>query len=145
MFLQIHTLTSYHASLLNRDDAGLAKRIPFGDQTRLRISSQCLKRHWREALKSMDLPHSSQTRKFFAEIERRLREEKEIPTELAQTLALELKTLLLTTSDKESSSDQTESKEVGELTMEQPSLFGRPEQDYLVSLVLQSARSATGE
>ena len=31
MFLQIHTLTSYAAALLNRDDAGLAKRIPFGN------------------------------------------------------------------------------------------------------------------
>ncbi|MCV5263720.1 type I-E CRISPR-associated protein Cas7/Cse4/CasC, partial [Escherichia coli] len=50
MFLQIHTLTAYPASLLNRDDAGLAKRIPFGNATRLRVSSQCLKRHWREDL-----------------------------------------------------------------------------------------------
>ncbi|MCC6133141.1 MAG: type I-E CRISPR-associated protein Cas7/Cse4/CasC [Acidobacteria bacterium] len=46
-FLQIHTLTSYPASLLNRDDAGFAKRIPFGGASRIRISSQCLKRHWR--------------------------------------------------------------------------------------------------
>ncbi len=46
-FIQIHTLTSYPASLLNRDDAGFAKRIPFGGFTRTRISSQCLKRHWR--------------------------------------------------------------------------------------------------
>ncbi|HFE43961.1 MAG TPA: type I-E CRISPR-associated protein Cas7/Cse4/CasC [Nannocystis exedens] len=46
-FLQLHTLTSYPASLLNRDDVGLAKRIPFGSAPRLRISSQCLKRHWR--------------------------------------------------------------------------------------------------
>lgn len=46
-FLQLHTLTSYSASLLNRDDAGFAKRLPFGGATRTRISSQCLKRHWR--------------------------------------------------------------------------------------------------
>lgn len=46
-FIQIHTLTPYHASLLNRDDAGFAKRIPFGGAVRTRISSQCLKRHWR--------------------------------------------------------------------------------------------------
>ena len=46
-FLQLHTLTSYPASLLNRDDAGFAKRIPFGGSVRTRISSQCLKRHWR--------------------------------------------------------------------------------------------------
>ena len=46
-FLQIHTLHSYPAALLNRDDSGLAKRMPFGDAVRTRISSQCLKWHWR--------------------------------------------------------------------------------------------------
>jgi CRISPR system Cascade subunit CasC len=46
-FLQIHYLTSYPASLLNRDDLGFAKRIPFGSAMRTRVSSQCLKRHWR--------------------------------------------------------------------------------------------------
>lgn len=48
-FLQIHTLHSYTAALLNRDDSGLAKRIPYGGALRTRISSQCLKRHWRMA------------------------------------------------------------------------------------------------
>jgi len=46
-FLQVHWLTSYPATLLNRDDSGLAKRLPFGEASRTRISSQCLKRHWR--------------------------------------------------------------------------------------------------
>ena len=48
-FLQIHTLHSYTAALLNRDDTGLAKRLPYGGSQRTRISSQCLKRHWRMA------------------------------------------------------------------------------------------------
>ena len=48
-FLQIHSLHSYPAALLNRDDSGLAKRMPFGGAVRTRISSQCLKRHWRTA------------------------------------------------------------------------------------------------
>lgn len=48
-FLQIHTLHSHPAALLNRDDSGLAKRMPFGGSVRTRISSQCLKRHWRVA------------------------------------------------------------------------------------------------
>ena len=48
-FLQIHTLHSYPGALLNRDDSGLAKRMPFGGAVRTRISSQCLKRHWRKA------------------------------------------------------------------------------------------------
>lgn len=53
-FLQVHTLTSYAAALLNRDDSGLAKRLPYGGALRTRISSQCLKRHWRIA----DDPHA---------------------------------------------------------------------------------------
>lgn len=46
-FIQLSTLSSYPAVLLNRDDSGLAKRIPFGGASRIRVSSQCLKRHWR--------------------------------------------------------------------------------------------------
>jgi CRISPR system Cascade subunit CasC len=48
-FLQIHTLHSYTAALLNRDDTGQAKRLHYGGSSRTRISSQCLKRHWRTA------------------------------------------------------------------------------------------------
>lgn len=48
-FIQIHTLHSHPAALLNRDDSGLAKRMPFGDAVRTRVSSQSLKRHWRDA------------------------------------------------------------------------------------------------
>ena len=33
-FLQIHTLHSYTAALLNRDDSGLAKRLTFGGVSR---------------------------------------------------------------------------------------------------------------
>lgn len=54
-FIQIHTLHSYPGTLLNRDDAGLAKRLPFGGVERLRVSSQCLKRHWRMAEDEMAL------------------------------------------------------------------------------------------
>ena len=53
-FLQIHTICAYTAALLNRDDSGLAKRLPYGEALRTRISSQCLKRHWRTAQN----PHS---------------------------------------------------------------------------------------
>jgi CRISPR system Cascade subunit CasC len=57
-FLQIHTLHSYTAALLNRDDSGFAKRLPYGGTMRTRISSQCLKRHWRMAEND---PHSVQS------------------------------------------------------------------------------------
>ena len=66
-FIQIHTLHTYPAALLNRDDAGLAKRLPLGNAMRTRISSQCLKRHWRKAedrfaLKELDLPMAVRSR-----------------------------------------------------------------------------------
>jgi CRISPR system Cascade subunit CasC len=69
-FLQLHTLTSYPAVLLNRDDAGLAKQIPFGSAVRTRISSQCLKRHWRthpgpDSLASLGIDLSVRSRETF--------------------------------------------------------------------------------
>lgn len=46
-FLQIHLLTSYPPSNLNRDDLGRPKTAVMGGVPRLRISSQSLKRVWR--------------------------------------------------------------------------------------------------
>ena len=46
-FLQFHLLTAYGPSNLNRDDTGRPKSIVFGGVTRLRVSSQSLKRAWR--------------------------------------------------------------------------------------------------
>lgn len=49
MFVQIHTLTGYAGVLLNRDDTGMAKRMPYGDSVRTRTSSQFTKRKIRFA------------------------------------------------------------------------------------------------
>ncbi len=46
-FLQLHFLTFYPPSNLNRDDLGRPKSAIIGGSTRLRISSQALKRTWR--------------------------------------------------------------------------------------------------
>ncbi|UMM64419.1 type I-E CRISPR-associated protein Cas7/Cse4/CasC [Aristophania vespae] len=46
-FLQIHCLTFYPPSNLNRDDMGAPKTATIGNSTRIRISSQSLKRAWR--------------------------------------------------------------------------------------------------
>ncbi|MCP5497273.1 MAG: type I-E CRISPR-associated protein Cas7/Cse4/CasC [Leptospiraceae bacterium] len=46
-FIQIHLLTSYPPSNLNRDDLGRPKTAIMGGANRLRISSQSLKRAWR--------------------------------------------------------------------------------------------------
>ncbi len=46
-FIQLHLLTSYPPSNLNRDDLGRPKTAIIGGTERLRISSQSLKRAWR--------------------------------------------------------------------------------------------------
>jgi len=46
-FLQLHLLTSYPPSNLNRDDLGRPKTAVMGGAPRLRVSSQSLKRAWR--------------------------------------------------------------------------------------------------
>jgi CRISPR system Cascade subunit CasC len=48
-FLQLHALTSYPPANLNRDDLGRPKTAVFGGCNRLRISSQSLKRAWRQS------------------------------------------------------------------------------------------------
>jgi len=73
-FIQIHTLHNYPAALLNRDDAGLAKRLPYGDAIRTRISSQCLKRHWRMAddrfaLSNLNVPMAIRSRGFAEKVQ----------------------------------------------------------------------------
>lgn len=46
-FIQLHLLTSYAPSNLNRDDLGRPKTARMGGTERLRVSSQSLKRNWR--------------------------------------------------------------------------------------------------
>ncbi|MGX7902627.1 type I-E CRISPR-associated protein Cas7/Cse4/CasC, partial [Klebsiella pneumoniae] len=46
-FIQLHLLTAYPVANLNRDDTGAPKTVMLGGATRLRISSQSLKRAWR--------------------------------------------------------------------------------------------------
>jgi len=48
-FIQLHILASYPPSNLNRDDLGRPKTAIMGNTQRLRISSQSLKRAWRQS------------------------------------------------------------------------------------------------
>ncbi len=134
MFLQIHFLTSYHASLLNRDDAGLAKRIRFGGAERLRVSSQCQKRHWREwMMPRTPLPGGVRSRHFFSRIVKRELVEGGVDEALAHELVLALaKSLLTAAGDKDAVDPKT-------LEMKQPVLFGRPEADYFLALLREAA------
>jgi CRISPR system Cascade subunit CasC len=132
MFIQIHTLVSYPASLLNRDDAGLAKRIPFGNASRLRVSSQCLKRHWREDVTQQlpEIPDGLRTRSFFTRAVKPRFVAAGLTEEVAAMLAEALAGGLIK-GGVDKGGD-----------MSQPVLFGAREADYLVQFALESVKGA---
>lgn len=132
MFLQIHTLTSFAAALLNRDDAGLAKRIPFGNAERMRVSSQCLKKHWRDELhRVLDLPGGIRSRMFFArEVFPRA-----VTAGVDETAAKMMTEALL------KKLVQGGQDTANPLRLNQPVLFGKPEADYFVRLIAECAKS----
>jgi len=134
MFLQIHFLTSYHATLLNRDDVGLAKRINFGGTPRLRVSSQCQKRHWREwMLEQKVVPRGFRTRHFFSRIVKKRLVDDGMDEQVAHDLILQLSKGLLSAAGGKEVIDQKT------LAMKQPVLFGKPESDYFVQLIQKAS------
>jgi len=134
MFLQIHFLTSYHATLLNRDDAGLAKRIVFGGAPRLRVSSQAQKRHWREWLtRQTELPSGIRSRHIFSrELKRRL-VESGIDEEMAHSLIFHLANAIFRAAGEKDAIDKKT------LRMNQPIFLGNPEINYMFTLLKEAA------
>jgi CRISPR system Cascade subunit CasC len=146
-FLQIHTLTSYPGTLLNRDDAGFAKRLPFGGSTRTRVSSQCLKYHWRNfqgenALH--DVEEFEPTFRSRETFQRKLAKpliDEGYPEPLVRAGTGSLKEFLL--SGKKASKSEIENlinpgekdDSWGELETSQITIFGEPEMRYLRDLV----------
>jgi CRISPR system Cascade subunit CasC len=134
-FLQIHTLTSYPAALLNRDDAGFAKRIPFGGRTRTRISSQCLKRHWRSfegqnSLNSIGLQSSIRSRLTFERFIYQPLVDGGIDKNIAHAATVAVMEQVL---GKSAKAKQNEEDGAG-LQTGQLTVLGRPEVDYLLSV-----------
>ena len=149
-FLQLHTLTSYPASLLNRDDVGFAKRIPFGGNERTRISSQCLKRHWRTADDDYALdrievggervPMSVRSRRTFEIHLLNPMKEAGIDAEIATAAVEEVLKWVL----PEGKAKQAKEDEDGEESVrtQQVTVIGRPEVEYLRSLAEKIAGDA---
>ena len=142
-FIQIHTLTSYPGALLNRDDAGFAKRLPFGGVTRTRISSQCLKYHWRHndseyGLYQDDVPHTVRSRQTFRQLVAQPLIDDGYPPRLVTCVVNALKELVLS---GKSVPDGTHKKVLqGEIDLDsalntsQVTIFGEPEVHYLRQL-----------
>lgn len=142
-FIQIHTLHTYPAALLNRDDAGLAKRLPLGNAVRTRISSQCLKRHWRVtddqfALSKLDVPMAIRSRGTLELISQRI-QKNGIAAALSQAAAEALRDAgLLDKGGKDKKGEDA-------LKTGQAVLMGLPEIDYLVSRCTELAQTSPDE
>jgi CRISPR system Cascade subunit CasC len=140
-FIQIHTLHNYPGALLNRDDAGLAKRLPYGDAIRTRISSQCLKRHWRVAedhfsLANLGVPMAVRSRQTLDLIRRKL-----IEAGLAEGLAQSASEGLRDAGLLDKGGKESKGKEA--LETGQAVLMGSAEIDYLVKRCAELAKENT--
>ncbi len=154
-FVQIHTLTSYPGALLNRDDAGFAKRLPFGGATRTRISSQCLKYHWRHhegehALYDVDdVPKSYRSRETFQRKVAHPLIQDGLPPRLVACAALTLMEMVLS-DDRPSKTDYKKILSGGEeldevLESSQVTILGEPEVRYLRKLVRETVEPLRDE
>jgi CRISPR system Cascade subunit CasC len=142
-FLQLHFLTAYPASLLNRDDAGFAKRLPFGGATRTRVSSQCLKRHWRTfdgegGFHEMPVPDTIRSRHTFEQLVVRPLLQEGVDTELARAVTEALMNEVLGQSAKAKKAADKKSARKGEAEDEtlmtgQLTVLGRPEVEFLLA------------
>jgi CRISPR system Cascade subunit CasC len=131
-FIQIHSLASYPAALLNRDDAGLAKRLPYGGASRIRVSSQCLKRHWRLtedewSLKSIGTPMGVRSREI---VEREIRPKLDGSEVVTDAIWAALVRHLY-------------GKNSAAIKDRQALLLGQPEIDYLARLAQEAAAEAS--
>lgn len=158
-FVQIHTLTHYSASLLNRDDAGFAKRMPFGGAVRTRISSQCLKRHWRmydgdNSLRTIDAPDSVRSRVAFERYVVVPLTEEGVPLAVARAAAQKLADIVLGSEAKREKAQRKGGKKKAEkvnatepnadpVMTSQLTVLGRPELEYLCK-VAREAIAAVG-
>ena len=146
-FLQLHWLASYPGALLNRDEAGLGKRLPFGGVTRGRVSSQSLKRHWRlagadsleqaeanpRALQNLDIPMGVRTKRAV--------EEKIMPR------ALELQPAGDDVRDAVEAAllRGLHGKEATDAKKRQALYFGEPEMEFLAELAARALAASDAE
>lgn len=111
-FVQLHLLTFVPPANLNRDDTGAPKTAIVGGDTRLRLSSQSLKRAWRtsDVFATRLAGHlGSRTQRFGEEIVRTLVDERGIAPDVALAVARRVSTAFgKVKSDKDDKPARTE-------------------------------------
>ncbi len=138
-FIQFHMLTSYPSALLNRDEAGFQKRVEFGGYTRLRISSQCQKHHWKDNF-NIDLPLSIRSRKIFDEYIYKPLSENFDPKKIAAALDALIE-ILSGKSEKKKKEKKDEEKAVS-FELPQMVVYGESEINYFITLIIQAVEKA---
>ncbi len=91
-FLQLHLLTFFPPANLNRDDTGRPKTAVVGGTTRLRLSSQALKRAWRTSeafARALDGHMGQRTQRLGDDVQAHLLE-RQVPPERARAIAREV-------------------------------------------------------
>ena len=158
LFLQIHTLTSYSGVLLNRDDVGFAKRLPFGGAVRTRVSSQCLKRHWRSfvgegSLRAIEGTEMSvRSRRTFEELVFKPLMESGVAEAVARAVTDELQAVVLGTAPKKVAKSKAGAEgeaapadeSGGDSHTGQITVLGHPEMAYLLDVARELARRCGG-
>ena len=149
-FLQLHTLTGYSATLLNRDDVGRAKRLPFGGHDRIRVSSQCLKRHWREAsgewsLRDLGGGKSIRSRRVFSDMIAGRLKERELSEGQIVNVLTPIRSVVLGESIKARQARKEKQAEdgagpLGTLHTDQVIVLGPREIDFLTDLAVELAQ-----
>jgi len=90
MLIEIHMIQNHSPSNLNRDDLGAPKTCVFGDTTRARISSQCIKRSIRRSPEfnaAIESDGGIRTRSLISEVAKRAHNDGEAPEKLIKLIS----------------------------------------------------------
>ena len=133
-FLQLHLLTFFPPANLNRDDTGRPKTAVVGGVTRLRLSSQALKRAWRTSpvFTAALAGHMGQrTQRLGEEIQRHLLE-RQVPPDRATAVARSIASIFGKPKDE---------KDPNPTRIEQLAFIGPEERAAAIALAEQAAAS----
>lgn len=133
-FLQLHLLTFFPPANLNRDDTGRPKTAVVGGATRLRLSSQSLKRAWRtsDVFKTALAGHMGErTQRLGEEVEKHLLG-RQVPSTQARAIARSVASIFGKLKDE---------KDLNPTRIEQLAFIGPEERAAAMALAERAAAS----
>ncbi|MBD3242309.1 MAG: type I-E CRISPR-associated protein Cas7/Cse4/CasC [Chitinivibrionales bacterium] len=138
-FVQLHLLTSYPPSNLNRDDLGRPKQAMMGNANRLRVSSQSLKRAWRQSAvfeSSLAENRGVRTKRMGKDVYKRL-----IDAGVKEKVALDTAAIVAKQFGKQQSPDSSNKEAHRELEIEQLAHISPEEKNAIDALVARTVET----